>query len=90
VKPKPKAEPINDVSCLRPLPEKADENEEPIRKYRWKTTPKEREMPKVAEGKEGGFALFCGWLEDKSDNGNSGQSKLPALRGKKKKKNKKS
>lgn len=37
-------------------------------------------MPKAAERKESGFALFCVWLEEKLDNSNSGQSELPALR----------
>lgn len=36
-------------------------------------------MPKVAE-REGWFALFCGWVEEKFDDGNSGQSESPALR----------
>lgn len=39
-----------------------------------------RKMPKIADREEGGFALSCGWLEEKFDNGNSDQSESPALR----------
>lgn len=35
-------------------------------------------MPKIAEREEGGFS-FHGWLEEKFDNGSSGQSQWPAL-----------
>lgn len=35
-------------------------------------------MPKIAEREEGGFS-FCGWLEEKFDNGSSGQSQWPGL-----------
>lgn len=37
-------------------------------------------MPKVAEQKEKGIALFSGWLEERVDNSNGGQSELPARR----------
>lgn len=37
-------------------------------------------MPKAAERKESGFALFCGWLDEKFDYSKSGQSELPAFR----------
>lgn len=46
---------------------------------RWKSTPEERKMPKAPEPEEGGFAVFSGWLEEKFDNGNSGQSESLAL-----------
>lgn len=51
-----------------------------MRRRRWETTPQQRGMPKVAEPKERGFALFCGWLERRFDNSDSGQSELLALR----------
>lgn len=63
---------------MRLLPEKADGPEDPIRMCRWKSTPEVRKMPKIPEPEEGGFVLFCGWLE-KFDSGNSGQSESPAL-----------
>lgn len=61
------------------LSEKAEGPEAPIRMCRWKSTPEERKMPRTPESKEGGFAVFFGWLEEKFDNGNSGQSESPAL-----------
>lgn len=51
-----------------------------MRGRRRETTPRRRGMPRVAEQKESGFALFCGWLEKRGDNGNSSQSELPARR----------
>lgn len=55
-----RTEPITDVVCLRLLPEKADRPEKPIRKWRWKATPKERKMPKAAERK--GWIRLVRWL----------------------------
>lgn len=39
-----------------------------------------RKMPKIADRGKGGFALFCGWLEEKFGKDNSDQSESLALR----------